>query len=177
MQYELKELQKDLGITFVFVTHDQEEALSMSDIVVVLDDGKIQQIGSPEDIYNEPKNRFVANFIGESNIIAGKYLGDKLVEFEGTAFECVDTNFSVGEKCDVVIRPEDFDVIPYQDAKISGEITDKVFKGVHYEFLVNINDQEYIVHAYEDKEIGEKIGLNIDPFEIHLMKVETNEKT
>ena len=174
MQYELKELQKDLGITFIFVTHDQEEALSMSDTVVVLNDGIIQQIGTPEDIYNEPKNRFVANFIGESNIIKGKYLGNKQVEFEGAIFACVDTNFVEDEICDVVIRPEDFDVVAYESAKIGGPITDKVFKGVHYEFCIDINNKEYIVHAYEDKEIGEKVGLSVDPFEIHLMKV-TNE--
>ncbi|MDF9867139.1 spermidine/putrescine transport system ATP-binding protein [Bacilli bacterium PM5-3] len=175
MQYELKELQKDLEITFVFVTHDQEEALSMSDTVVVLNDGAIQQIGTPEDIYNEPKNRFVANFIGESNIIEGRYLGNKQVEFEGAIFDCVDTNFIENEICDVVIRPEDFDVVDFDKAKIGGEITDKVFKGVHYEFCLDINGKEYIVHAYEDKEVGEKIGLSVDPFEIHLMKVNNNE--
>ena len=175
MQYELKELQKDLGITFVFVTHDQEEALSMSDTVVVLNDGIIQQIGTPEDIYNEPKNRFVANFIGESNIIKGKYCGDKQVEFEGAIFKCVDTNFEIGEECDVVIRPEDFDIVEFSDAKIGGIITDKVFKGVHYEFCIDINNKEYIVHAYEEKEVGEKVGLSVDPFEIHLMKVAKDE--
>ncbi|MDL2211706.1 ABC transporter ATP-binding protein [Erysipelotrichaceae bacterium OttesenSCG-928-M19] len=177
MQYELKELQQDLGITFIYVTHDQEEALSMSDTVVVLNDGIIQQIGTPEDIYNEPKNRFVANFIGESNIIKGRYLGNKLVEFENTIFECVDTNFVVDEPCDVVIRPEDFDVVPLKQAKLTGIITDKVFKGVHYEFCIDINEKEYIVHAYEDKEIGDQIGLSVDPFEIHLMKVNENENT
>lgn len=175
MQYELKELQKDLKITFVYVTHDQEEALSMSDTVVVLNDGLIQQIGTPEDIYNEPKNRFVANFIGESNIISGKYLGNKMVEFEGAIFECVDTNFEVNESCDVVIRPEDFDVIDYDQAKLKGTVTDKVFKGVHYEFCIDINNKEYILHAYEEKEIGDKIGLSVDPFEIHLMKVTIDE--
>ncbi|MEG0283506.1 MAG: ABC transporter ATP-binding protein [Erysipelotrichales bacterium] len=172
MQYELKQLQKDLKITFVFVTHDQEEALSMSDTVVVLNEGEIQQVGTPEDIYNEPQNRFVANFIGESNIIRGKYLEHKLVEFEGVSFECVDTNFSPDEICDVVIRPEDFDIVPVENAKLCGTLIDKVFKGVHYEFTIEINEREYIVHAYEEIEIGASVGLNVDPFEIHLMKVD-----
>lgn len=176
MQYELKEMQDDLKITFVFVTHDQEEALTMSDTVVVLNDGKIQQIGTPEDIYNEPKNRFVANFIGESNIIEGVYMGNKRVKFEDTVFKCVDTNFKVDEICDVVIRPEDFDIVPLSKAKLKGVVTDKVFKGVHYEFSIDINEHEYIVHAYEDYDIGEKIGLSIDPFELHLMKVNQNEE-
>lgn len=175
MQYELKELQDDLKITFVFVTHDQEEALTMSDTVVVLNDGKIQQIGTPEDIYNEPKNRFVANFIGESNIIRGEYMGKKRVKFEDTVFKCVDTNFKVGEVCDVVIRPEDFDIVPLSKAKLKGVVTDKVFKGVHYEFSIDINDHEYIVHAYDEHEIGEQIGLKVDPFELHLMKVQKDE--
>ncbi|MDR1781461.1 MAG: ABC transporter ATP-binding protein [Bacilli bacterium] len=176
MQYELKELQKKLHITFIFVTHDQEEALSMSDTVVVMNSGLIQQIGTPEDIYNEPKNRFVANFIGESNIIRGKYLGDKLVEFENVVFECVDTNFEKDEICDVVIRPEDFDVVSLDKAKLIGIVTDKVFKGVHYELCVDINGKEYIVHTYEEAEINSQLGLAIDPFEIHLMKVPQIEK-
>lgn len=174
MQYELKQLQKDLKITFVFVTHDQEEALTMSDTVVVLNEGKIQQIGSPEDIYNEPKNRFVANFVGESNIIDGKYLGNKQVMFEDVIFDCVDTNFKENELCDVVIRPEDFDIVELDQAKLVGVVTDKVFKGVHYEFCVDINNKEYIIHTYEDYDINEKIGLSVDPFEIHLMKVQEN---
>lgn len=176
MQYELKELQQDLKITFIFVTHDQEEALTMSDTVVVLNDGKIQQIGTPEDIYNEPKNRFVANFIGESNIIKGKYLQDKKIEFEGLTFDCVDTNFTKNEVCDVVIRPEDFEIVDCDKAKLQGVITDKVFKGVHYEFCIDINGKEYIAHAYKDIDVGERIGLNIEPFNIHLMKVAHHEE-
>ncbi|WP_423363321.1 ABC transporter ATP-binding protein [Mycoplasma sp. P36-A1] len=179
LQYELKELQKNLGITFIFVTHDQEEALTMSDTVVVLNHGEIQQIGTPEDIYNEPKNRFVANFIGESNIIRGVYKGNRVVEFANTLLDCVDDNFIVSEPCDIVIRPEDFDVVDLDNAKLIGTITDKVFKGVHYEFIIeldNIKDKELVVNAYEDKEIGTKIGLSVDPFEIHLMKVKDNEK-
>lgn len=175
MQYELKQLQRDLGITFVFVTHDQEEALSMSDTVVVLDGGVIQQIGKPADIYNEPKNRFVANFIGESNIIRGKYLSNKLVSFAGTKFECVDTNFIANEVCDVVIRPEDFDIIDASQAKLVGTVTDKVFKGVHYELCVGIDNVEYVVHCYEDYPVGSLVGLSVDPFEIHLMKVSNHD--
>lgn len=175
MQYELKQLQQDLQITFIYITHDQEEALSMSDTVVVLNEGKIQQIGSPQDIYNEPKNRFVANFIGESNIIPGVYAGNKQVKFENTIFDCVDTNFLVDETCDVVIRPEDFDIVQYDSAKLKGIVTDKVFKGVHYELCVDINGKEYIVHTVEDHALNSKIGLGIDPFEIHLMKVASNE--
>ncbi len=174
MQYELKQLQQDLQITFIFITHDQEEALSMSDTVVVLNEGAIQQIGSPQDIYNEPKNRFVANFIGESNIIEGVYVDYKKVKFENTIFDCVDTNFEINEVCDVVIRPEDFDIVDYDTAKLKGIVEDKVFKGVHYEICVDINGKEFIVHTVDDQEIGAKIGLSIDPFEIHLMKVATN---
>lgn len=174
MQYELKEMQRQLGITFIFVTHDQEEALTMSDTIVVMDKGVIQQIGRPEDIYNEPKNRFVAKFIGESNIIRGVYKGNKTVEFMNEEFECVDENFSVGEVCDVVIRPEDFDRVPVEAAKITGIVTDVVFKGVHFEICADMNGMEFVIHDYEIARVGEKIGLNVDPYEIHLMKV--NEK-
>lgn len=172
MQYELKEMQRQLGITFIFVTHDQEEALTMSDIVVVMDKGVIQQIGTPEDIYNEPKNRFVANFIGESNIMCGTYLGEKKVEFMGSVFECVDENFRAGEKVDVVIRPEDFDVVPIEEAKLVGIVDSIAFKGVHFEICVIIDGKEIVLHQYENKIIGEQIGLSVDPYEIHLMKVE-----
>jgi len=171
MQYEIKEMQRKLGITFIFVTHDQEEALTMSDTIVVMDKGVIQQIGTPEDIYNEPKNRFVAKFIGESNIIRGKYKGKKTVEFMGVKFECVDDNFKVGEVCDVVIRPEDFDRVPIENAKIVGTVTDVVFKGVHFEICADVNGMEFVIHDYEIAKVGDKIGLNVDPYEIHLMKV------
>ncbi|MFA7435037.1 MAG: ATP-binding cassette domain-containing protein [Bacilli bacterium] len=171
MQYELKEMQRQLGITFIFVTHDQEEALTMSDTVVVMDKGVIQQIGTPEDIYNEPKNRFVASFIGESNIIRGKYLGDRKVEFMGSVFDCVDDNFEVGEICDVVIRPEDFDVVDIEEAKLIGIVDATIFKGVHFEICAIVNGQEFVLHKYENASIGSKIGLSIDPYEIHLMKV------
>lgn len=171
MQYELKEMQRQLGITFIFVTHDQEEALTMSDTVVVMDNGIIQQIGTPEDIYNEPKNRFVASFIGESNIIRGTYLGDKKVEFMGSVFDCVDENFEPGEACDVVIRPEDFDVVPVQEAKLVGIVDATIFKGVHFEICAIIEGQEFVIHKYENVKVGDKIGLSVDPYEIHLMKV------
>lgn len=171
MQYELKEMQRKLGITFIFVTHDQEEALTMSDTIVVMDKGVIQQIGKPEDIYNEPKNRFVANFIGESNIIRGTYKGNKMVEFCGSIFECVDENFEENEPCDVVIRPEDFDRVSLDKAKIIGTVTDIVFKGVHFEICADVDGMEFVIHDYEIAEVGDKIGLNVDPYEIHLMKV------
>jgi len=176
MQYELKDMQKKLGITFIFVTHDQEEALTMSDTVVVLNNGYIQQIGSPEDIYNEPKNRFVANFIGESNIIRGHYVSDKVVNFLGKDFDCVDTDFVKGESVDVVIRPEDFDVVDEKNGKIKGIVDDSVFKGVHYELCIQVDGVEYIVHTLENREIGTEIYLSVDPHEIHLMKV-TDEVT
>ncbi len=171
MQYELKELQKRVGITFIFVTHDQEEALTMSDTIVVMNKGVIQQIGTPMDIYNEPKNRFVANFIGESNIIRGKYLGNKQVEFMGSVFECVDENFAPEEICDVVIRPEDFDRCEIEKAKLVGTVTDIVFKGVHFEICADIGGMEFVIHDYEIAKVGDKIGLSVDPYEIHLMKV------
>jgi spermidine/putrescine transport system ATP-binding protein len=171
MQYELKEMQRELGITFIFVTHDQEEALTMSDIVVVMNKGEIQQIGTPEDIYNEPKNRFVASFIGESNIIRGRYLGGKQVEFMGSVFDCVDENFEVGEAVDVVIRPEDFDVVPLEKAKLIGVVDATIFKGVHFEICAIIEGQEFVIHKYENSLVGDKIGLSVDPYEIHLMRV------
>lgn len=171
MQYELKEMQRELGITFIFVTHDQEEALTMSDTVVVMDHGTIQQIGTPQDIYNEPKNRFVANFIGESNILEGTYLGNKIVEFMGQKFECVDENFEVNEKCDVVIRPEDLDIVSVENAKLIATVDSVVFKGVHFEICAYIDDKEFVIHNYEIVKVGDKIGLSVDPYEIHLMKI------
>lgn len=175
MQYELKEMQRKLGITFVFVTHDQEEALTMSDTVVVMDKGVIQQIGTPEDIYNEPKNRFVASFIGESNIIRGKYLGGRQVEIMGVTLDCVDDNFEVGEPCDVVIRPEDFDVVSLDKAKFIGVVDATIFKGVHFEICAIVDGVEFVLHQYENARVGDKIGLSVDPYEIHLMKVNKDE--
>ena len=170
MQYELKEMQRDLGITFVFVTHDQEEAMVMSDRIIVMKDGIIQQQGSPKDIYNEPVNRFVANFIGESNIITGIYLKENLVHFLGADFPVIGYEFEENEHVDVVIRPEDWDVVPVEKAKVVGKVTSSIFKGVHYELCVDIEGLEYVVHTYEDIKTDELIGLTVDPYEICLMK-------
>ena len=175
MQYELKEMQRALGITFIFVTHDQEEAMTMSDRVVVMNDGIIQQLGTPEDIYNEPVNPFVANFIGETNIVRGTYYEQGEVEFLGARFKCLKYNFKDQEKVDVVIRPEDWDVIKEEDAQLVGTVTSRIFKGVHYEICAMFNGIEIVIHAYETPNIGDKIGLKVDPYEIHLMKVCDNE--
>ena len=172
MQYELKEMQRDLGITFIYVTHDQEEAMTMSDRIVVMNGGIIQQLGSPKEIYNEPENRFVANFIGESNIVRGTYVRENVVKFLNVEFNCVNYIFDDGEIVDVVIRPEDWDVVSLDKAKITGEVTSSVFKGVHYELCVLINNQEFVVHTYEDVNVGEIVGLSVDPYEICLMKVD-----
>ena len=169
MQFELKEMHKELGITFIFVTHDQEEALSMSDTIVVLNDGVIQQIGTPMDIYNEPQNRFVAEFIGESNIIEGNMIKDCLVNFDGIDWECVDKGFKDNEDIEVVLRPEDMDVVEPEAGKVSGTIISKVFMGVHYEYLVETKNRDYKVHTTENYEIGKKVGLTIDPFDIQVM--------
>ena len=172
MQYELKEMQRDLGITFIYVTHDQEEAMTMSDRIVVMNGGIIQQLGSPKDIYNEPENRFVAKFIGESNIVRGKYIKKNLVNFMGVDFDCVGYEFNDGEEVDVVIRPEDFDVVGLDKAKLKGVVTSSIFKGVHYELCVDIDNIEFVIHTYEDVKVGEEIGLSVDPYEICLMKVD-----
>ena len=169
MQTELKKIQKEVGITFIFVTHDQEEALSMSDTIVVLNDGVIQQIGTPMDIYNEPQNRFVAEFIGESNIIEGNMIKDGLVNFDGIDWECVDKGFKDNEDIEVVLRPEDMDVVEPEAGKVSGTIISKVFMGVHYEYLVETKNRNYKVHTTENYEIGKKVGLTIDPFDIQVM--------
>ena len=175
MQYELKEMQRALGITFIFVTHDQEEAMTMSDRVVVMQDGIIQQLGTPEDIYNEPVNPFVANFIGETNIVRGTYLKENLIEFLGVEFPIQGYKFNDGEKVDVVIRPEDWDVVPLEQAKLIGTVTSRIFKGVHYEICAMFGEKEIVIHAYETPNIGDKIGLKVDPYEIHLMKVAADE--
>ena len=169
MQTELKKIQKEVGITFIFVTHDQEEALSMSDTIVVLNDGVIQQIGTPMYIYNEPQNRFVAEFIGESNIIEGNMIKDCLVNFDGIDWECVDKGFKDNEDIEVVLRPEDMDVVEPEAGKVSGTIISKVFMGVHYEYLVETKNRNYKVHTTENYEIGKKVGLTIDPFDIQVM--------
>ena len=177
MQYELKELQKNLGITFIFVTHDQEEAMVMSDRIIIMKDGIIQQQGSPKDIYNEPNNRYVANFIGESDIVTGVYLKKNLVKFLGQEFPVVGYEFEDGETVDVVIRPEDWDIVPRENAKLIAKVTSSIFKGVHYELLVDIEGSEFVVHTYEDVQVDEIIGLNVDPYEICLMKADGSPKT
>ncbi len=172
MQYELKTMQQELGITFIYVTHDQEEALTMSDRIVVMSEGRIQQIGSPEDIYNEPVNSFVADFIGESNMIEGVMLSDYLVSFSGKSFECVDFGFAENEPVDVVIRPEDISVVSSENAKIIGDVTDVVFKGVHYEVIVvdKNTGKEWMIHTINHARVGDLVGLDFLPEAIHIMK-------
>ena len=169
MQMELKKIQKEVGITFVFVTHDQEEALSMSDTVVVMNNGEIQQIGSPTDIYNEPENRFVAGFIGESNIIEGIMIRDYLVQFDGFEFECVDKGFEDNEEIEVVLRPEDLDIVEPSQAKINGVVRNVTFKGVHYEILVETELRTYKVQTTDYAEVGRQVGLKFGPEDIHVM--------
>lgn len=173
MQMELKNMQQKLGITFIYVTHDQEEALTMSDTIVIMDEGEIQQIGSPVDIYNEPKNAFVAKFIGESNIVDGIMHEDLRVEFTGRNFICVDKGFGQDEEVDIVIRPEDLELVPLDQAMIKGEVESVTFKGVHYEMLVrDLKDQEvrWKVHSTLMKEEGTEVGLRVIPDNIHVMK-------
>ena len=169
MQVELKKIQQQTGITFVFVTHDQEEALSMSDTVVVMDKGAIQQIGSPQDIYNEPKNAFVADFIGESNILDGVMHEDYLVEFAGHPFRCVDKGFGPDEPVDVVIRPEDIDVVEPDTSHLTGTVTSVNFKGVHYEIIVDVKNFKWMIQSTDFQEVGKKIGLALQPDDIHIM--------
>ncbi len=170
MQNELKRIQRTMGITFIFVTHDQEEALSMSDTVVVMDKGNIQQIGSPTDVYNEPKNAFVADFIGESNIIDGVMVSDYLVRLDGINFECLDKGFKPGEPVDVVIRPEDVDIVPISAGKLEGEVTSVTFKGVHYEMIIDVCGFKWMIQTTDKQEVGDRVGLKIDPDAIHVMK-------
>ena len=173
LQMELKEMHKSLGITFVYVTHDQEEALTLSDTIVVMSEGKIQQIGTPIDIYNEPINAFVADFIGESNILNGTMIHDKLVRFCGTEFECVDEGFGENVPVDVVIRPEDLYIFPVSDmAQLVGVVETSIFKGVHYEMTVMCGGYEFLVQDYHHFEVGAEVGLLVKPFDIHIMKKE-----
>ncbi|MGN0651168.1 MAG: spermidine/putrescine ABC transporter ATP-binding protein [Oscillospiraceae bacterium] len=172
MQTELRRIQQELEITFVYVTHDQEEALTMSDTVVVMNNGNIQQIGSPTDIYNEPVNAFVADFIGESNILNGVMPRDCEVEFCGVSFECVDKGFEPDEKVDVVIRPEDIRIVPESESRLTGIVESVVFKGVHYEMLVDCADRKWKIHSTKFEPVGTVIGMTVDPFDIHIMKKE-----
>lgn len=170
MQGELKSIQQRLGITFIYVTHDQEEALSMSDTIVVMDNGVIQQIGTPQDIYNEPKNAFVADFIGESNILDGIMRKDRLVEFSGSRFRCLDTGFGTNELVDVVVRPEDVDVVTPEAGMLKGTVTSVTFKGVHFEMIVDLKGFKWMIQSTDYQAVGNEIGLSIDPDAIHIMK-------
>ena len=170
MQYELIRLKNELGITFIYVTHDQEEALTMSDTIVVMNQGYIQQIGSPEKIYNEPENAFVADFIGDSNIIGGIMIEDKLVEILSARFPCVDTGFGTNRPVDVVIRPEDVILSSPADGRLKGTVTHLIFKGVHYEMEVTTPDgYEWLVHSTGMYPVGTKVGIDVDPFNIQIM--------
>ena len=170
LQNELKRIQQQLGITFIYVTHDQEEALAMSDTVVVMDKGRIQQIGTPEDIYNEPKNAFVADFIGESNILDGIMRADYVVEFFGRKFRCLDHGFAKDEPVDVVIRPEDVDIVPPDSGHLCGTVTSVTFKGVHYDTIVDFKGFKWLIQTTDLHRPGEYIGIRLTPNDIHVMK-------
>ena len=170
MQYELKEIQRNAGITFIFVTHDQEEALTMSDKIVVMNEGEIQQIGTPEDIYNEPINKFVAGFIGESNIIEGTMKDDYLVSFDGKDYECVDKGFKRNEVVDIVLRPEDLDIVEQGEGFIDGVVDSIIFKGVHYEIDVKTEHRIYTIHTIKYHEEGSQVSITFDKEDIHVME-------
>jgi len=170
MQIELKNMQRELGITFIYVTHDQEEALTMSDTIVVMHDGVIQQMGSPIDIYNEPKNAFVADFIGESNILPGVMKQDFLAEFAGCDFPCVDKGFAANEAVEVVVRPEDVDIVPVENGMLTGVVKSVTFKGVHYEMMIQADNMLWKVHSTDKADEGSVVGIRIEPEEIHIMK-------
>ena len=170
MQYELIRLKNELGITFIYVTHDQEEALTMSDTIVVMNQGYIQQMGTPEQIYNEPENAFVADFIGESNIVHGTMIRDELVEIFGARFPCVDKGFGTNAPVDVVIRPEDIDLVSPEEGTLKGICTHLIFKGVHYEMEVTTPDGfEWLVHSTDMCPVGKEVGIHVDPFDIQIM--------
>ena len=170
MQNELKRIQQETGITFIYVTHDQEEALSMSDTVVVMDKGRIQQIGRPEDIYNEPKNAFVADFIGESNILDGVMLADYKVRFFGRNFVCVDKGFAPNEPVDVVIRPEDIDIVPAGEGHLVGTVTSITFKGLNYDIIVDFRGFKWLIQSTDFQAVGNTIGIRLNPEDIHIMR-------
>lgn len=169
MQIELKKIQQEVGITFIYVTHDQEEALTMSDTIVVMNAGEIQQIGTPTDIYNEPENRFVANFIGESNILEGVMLEDYKVKFDDQVFECIDYGFEDNLDVDIVLRPEDIDIVPIDMGRIKGVIKSSLFKGVHFEVVVETPYREWIIHTTDKVEVDKEVGLHFFPEDIHIM--------
>ena len=170
MQLELKKIQQQVGITFIYVTHDQEEALTMSDTIVVMDKGSIQQIGTPEDIYNEPKNAFVADFIGESNIIDGVMVRDKVVKMYGREFSCLDGGFAENEPVDVVIRPEDIDIVPVEQGQLVGTVTSVTFKGMQYDIIVDFRGFKWLIQTTDHSPVGARIGVKIDPDGFHIMK-------
>ena len=170
MQIELKRIQQQMGITFIYVTHDQEEALTMSDTVVVMDKGRIQQIGTPEDIYNEPKNAFVADFIGESNILNGTMVRDNVVKMYGKEFPCVDGGFTPNEPVDVVIRPEDIDIVPVEQGQLVGTVTNVTFKGMQYDIIVDFRGFKWLIQTTDHSPVGARIGVKIDPDGFHIMK-------
>ena len=170
MQNELKRIQQQMGITFIYVTHDQEEALTMSDTVVVMDKGRIQQIGTPEDIYNEPKNAFVADFIGESNILNGTMVRDNVVKMYGKEFPCVDGGFAPNEPVDVVIRPEDIDIVPVEQGQLVGTVTNVTFKGMQYDIIVDFRGFKWLIQTTDHSPVGARIGGKIDPDGFHIMK-------
>jgi spermidine/putrescine transport system ATP-binding protein len=177
MQYELRELQRRLGKTFIFVTHDQEEALAMSDEIFVLNEGEIQQSGTPVDIYDEPINRFVADFIGESNIVEGVMIEDYKVQFAGKVFDCVDKGMKQNEKVDIVIRPEDLEITTVDKGKLVVKVDTQLFRGVHYELSTYDQDgNEWLIHSLKKAEVGEEIGLNFDPEAIHVMRLNETEE-
>ena len=170
MQIELKRIQQQMGITFIYVTHDQEEALTMSDTVVVMDKGRIQQIGTPEDISNEPKNAFVADFIGESNILNGTMVRDNVVKMYGKEFPCVDGGFAPNEPVDVVIRPEDIDIVPVEQGQLVGTVTNVTFKGMQYDIIVDFRGFKWLIQTTDHSPVGARIGVKIDPDGFHIMK-------
>ena len=169
MQLELKRLQREMNITFIYVTHDQEEALTMSDTVVVMNGGKVQQIGTPEDIYNEPKNAFVADFIGESNILDGIMREDYVVETFGRRFQCMDKGFAKDEPVDVVVRPEDIDIVPVKDGMLTGTVTSITFKGMQYDVIVDFKGFKWLIQTTDSPEVGQRIGIRIVPDGFHIM--------
>jgi spermidine/putrescine transport system ATP-binding protein len=170
MQMELKKIQQQVGITFVYVTHDQEEALTMSDTVVVMNKGIIQQIGTPIGIYNEPKNAFVADFIGESNILSGVMNEDFMVTFAGRKFQCLDKGFAASEEVDVVVRPEDLHLVPPEEGQLCGVVESLVFKGVHYEMMVKSDDFTWMIQSTLSREVGQAVGMTLTPNDIHIMR-------
>lgn len=169
MQYELIRMKNELKITFIYVTHDQQEALTMSDTIVVMNQGYIQQMGSPESIYNEPENAFVADFIGDSNLFPASFVHDELIRIDGTLFPCVDKGFGTNRPVDIVIRPEDVELVAPGEGTVDGVVTDLIFKGVHYEMCIDVGGREWVAHSTRPHIVGERVGIHVDPFNIQVM--------